>query len=84
MTQQQEERKEALADSLRDLLKHEAIEKVTVDQICQGAKVHRSTFYRYFTDKYDLMYYSFERLMIARIDENNVIDSIIEIIVNDK
>lgn len=84
MTQQQEERKEALADSLRDLLKHEAIEKVTVDQICQEAKVHRSTFYRYFTDKYDLMYYSFERLMIARIDENNVIDSIIEIIVNDK
>ena len=83
MTQQQEERKEALADSLRDLLKHEAIEKVTVDQICQEAKVHRSTFYRYFTDKYDLMYYSFERLMIARIDENNVIDSIIAIIVND-
>ena len=77
MTQQQEERKEALADSLRDLLKNEAIEKVTVDQICQEAKLHRSTFYRYFTDKYDLMYYSFERLMIARIDENNVIDSII-------
>ena len=46
--------------------------------------MHRSTFYRYFTDKYDLMYYSFERLMIARIDEYNVIDSLNENIDNDK
>lgn len=84
MTQQQEERKEALADSLRNLLRHEAIEKITVDQICQDAGVHRSTFYRYFTDKYDLMYYSFDSLMITQIDENDVIDSVIGIIYNDK
>lgn len=43
MTQQQEERKEALADSLRDLLKHEAIEKLPSirfvrKQKCTGAR----------------------------------------------
>jgi AcrR family transcriptional regulator len=30
---------------------------ITVQQICEEAEINRSTFYRYFEDKYDLLYY---------------------------
>ena len=31
--------------------------KITVNMICQHSTIHRSTFYRLFTDKYDLLEY---------------------------
>lgn len=30
-------------------------EKITVDQLCRAALINRSTFYKYYTSKYDLM-----------------------------
>ena len=84
MTQQQKKRKELLAQSLFELLKHEAIEKITVDQICHVAEVHRSTFYRYFRDKYDLMHFAFEKLMLARIEGEHFVDAMIEMILKNK
>lgn len=84
MSQQQEKRKAELARALRSLLKHDAIEKITIEKICQEAGVHRSTFYRYFQDKYDLLHYSFDEFLIARIDENHVIESTISMIAEDK
>lgn len=30
-------------------------EKITVEQLCRAALINRSTFYKYYTSKYDLM-----------------------------
>ncbi len=69
MSKSQVRKKDALAQALLTLLHHEAVEKITVDQLCREADVHRSTFYRYFQEQ---------------IDENNVVDSMIEMIIRDK
>ena len=31
------------------------VEKITVEQLFRGALINRSTFYKYYTSKYDLM-----------------------------
>lgn len=84
MNKNQAKKQEALAQALRTLLVHEPIEKITVDQICREACVHRSTFYRYFQDKYDLIYYVFSAIWLNKIDEDNIVDSMIELIIQDK
>ena len=84
MSKSQVRKKDALAQALLTLLHHEAVEKITVDQLCREADVHRSTFYRYFQDKYDLLHYVFQKIWLEQIDENNVVDSMIEMIFRDK
>lgn len=37
--------------------------KITVDQICEKAMVHRSTFYKHFDDKFRLLEYGLNELM---------------------
>jgi len=37
--------------------------KITVDQICEKAMVHRSTFYKHFDDKIRLLEYGLNQLM---------------------
>ena len=44
MSQLQEKRKNSLALSFQELLRSEPLEKITVEQICRKADVHRSTF----------------------------------------
>ncbi len=44
------------------LLEKKDFEKITVDEICHVAEVSRTTFYRYFRDKYDVMTYNFQKL----------------------
>lgn len=39
------------------LLYNNYFDVITVQQICEEAEINRSTFYRYFEDKYDLLYY---------------------------
>ncbi|KIL51399.1 hypothetical protein KP77_09110 [Jeotgalibacillus alimentarius] len=53
-----------LFDSLIRLLNKPGMtfEDVTVQQICEGAMVHRSTFYSHYTDKYDLFVRELGRL----------------------
>ena len=46
-----------LSRSLFALLEEMPFEKVTLTQLCSHSMVPRSTFYRYFEDKYDLLYY---------------------------
>lgn len=52
-------------NALETLLKTHRFEKITVDQICDEALLHRSSFYRYFHDKYDLL----EHLMSNRLGQ---------------
>lgn len=46
-----------LSRSLFALLEETPFEKLTLTQLCDHCLVPRSTFYRYFEDKYDLLYY---------------------------
>lgn len=49
-----------LSRSLFLLLEEMPFEKITLTQLCDRSLVPRSTFYRYFEDKYDLLYYSLQ------------------------
>lgn len=47
--------KEVLAASLENILERKSFEKTTVEDIINECGVSRTTFYRHFTDKYELM-----------------------------
>ena len=46
-----------LSQTLFRLLEEVPFEKISLIQLCDHSMVPRSTFYRYFEDKYDLLYY---------------------------
>jgi AcrR family transcriptional regulator len=39
-----------------ELLDRKPLSAITVNDICEEAKIHRSTFYRYYEDKFDLFH----------------------------
>ena len=49
--------KKLLKDSILELAIHQSkkLADITVQEICDQALVHRTTFYRYYKDKYDLL-----------------------------
>lgn len=49
------ETKKLLEDSLGALLEEKSFEEIRVMDICSKTKIHRSTFYTYFNDKYELL-----------------------------
>ena len=49
--------KRALSQSLFQLLEEKMFSNITVNMICQTALIHRTTFYKHFYDKYDLLTY---------------------------
>lgn len=52
----------AFAESIKELMNHQQLDKITVTDIVKKAGKTRQTFYRYFKDKYDLVNWYFERL----------------------
>ena len=42
-------------ESLLENLNHYDFPKITVEMLCNEAKINRSTFYKYYKDKYDLL-----------------------------
>ncbi|MCG3400353.1 TetR/AcrR family transcriptional regulator [Staphylococcus massiliensis] len=52
--------KKALSEALFKLLTKHEFSTVSVNQICREALVHRTTFYKHFYDKYDLLLYLFK------------------------
>lgn len=42
-------------EALLDCLQKTSFQKITVEMLCQSALINRSTFYKYYTDKYDLL-----------------------------
>ena len=46
---------EAIEYSLLKNLKEYSLSKITVDTLCKEARINRSTFYKYYSDKYDLL-----------------------------
>ncbi len=47
--------KQALAASLKQMLKKKPLDKITIRDICEGCDVNRQTFYYHFQDIYDLI-----------------------------
>jgi len=52
---------EALFDLMTE--KKKLFSKITIDQICEKAMVHRSTFYKHFDDKFRLLEYGLNQIM---------------------
>lgn len=52
-----------LADSVTELLKTKKIENITVNEIVEKCELSRTTFYRYFEDKYALINWIFSQYM---------------------
>lgn len=57
-------------NALLTLLEDHSFEHLTVDQICQEAMLHRSSFYRYFRDKYDLLEQTIDT-QVSRVVNNS-------------
>lgn len=51
-----------LAESMKELMKTTALDKITVTDIVENCEVSRQSFYRLFQDKYDLVNWYFEVL----------------------
>lgn len=56
--------KKALITTFSDLLETKSFDNITIQDLCEKANVRRSTFYRHFNDKYDLL--------------NNIVGTLIE------
>ncbi|MGW8001813.1 TetR/AcrR family transcriptional regulator [Staphylococcus shinii] len=52
----------ALKEGLFKLLKKKPFMKLSINEICEASFVHRTTFYRHYTDKYDLLISLFEEI----------------------
>ncbi len=53
--------KQALAQSLKDLMQEEPFDKINVVDICDRCNMSRKSFYYHFKDKYDLVNWIFDR-----------------------
>ncbi len=53
-----------LASSIKECMKTTPVDKITVKDIVEGCGVTRQTFYRNFKDKYDLINWYFDKLVL--------------------
>jgi AcrR family transcriptional regulator len=58
-----------LREALIDLVAEKGFDAVTVGEIAERAMVNRATFYRHYTDKYDLVTSIFEEVVAQAIQE---------------
>jgi probable dihydroxyacetone kinase regulator len=62
--------KRIIADAFEDLLKNQSFDSLTVQDIIKRCRISRTSFYRHFKDKYDLMNWIFKD-KIEKIIRNN-------------
>lgn len=66
-----------LLEALTELLAEKSFESISVKEICDRAMINRTTFYKHYADKYDLVQRGFKELlddMAAKIDYPNIIN----------
>lgn len=61
--------KEILAESFQELAKKKPVDKITVPDIVQNCGYSKTTFYRLFKDKYDLMAWDYTRRQQVIMDQ---------------
>lgn len=59
--------KEYILGVFNDMLKTTAVPKITVEGICKRAQIAKSTFYKYYLDKFDIMNYNYKRVIDTSI-----------------
>jgi AcrR family transcriptional regulator len=52
-----------ILNAFNHLIRKNSIEKITVEKLIHEAGISKATFYRYFTDKYDVMNYNYKLLL---------------------
>lgn len=57
--------KQALAHALKELLKNQSLEKISIRNICEACGLNRKSFYYHFKDKYDLVNWIYDTEFIA-------------------
>ena len=87
----QEKTKYKLAASMKECMKQMPVDKITVKNIVEGCGVARQTFYRNFLDKYDLINWYFDKLVLKSFEQIGVSHTVgesltqkFEFIVNEK
>ena len=65
----QEKTKYKLAASMKECMKLQPVDKITVKNIVEGCGVTRQTFYRNFLDKYDLINWYFDKLVLQSFEQ---------------
>ena len=65
----QEKTKYKLATSMKECMKQMPVDKITVKNIVEGCGVARQTFYRNFLDKYDLINWYFDKLVLQSFEQ---------------
>lgn len=70
-----ENTKRLLANALKELMQHKALEKISIREISELAGVNRQTFYYHFEDIYDLLKWTFqqEAIQLLNVHEDTVI-----------
>jgi AcrR family transcriptional regulator len=58
-----------LSEAVKECMKTQPVEKITVSQIVSECGVSRQTFYRNFLDKYDLINWYFDRLVMESFEQ---------------
>ena len=91
ITKSNERTKYELADAMKRCMKTAPVEKITVKEIVEACGVTRQTFYRNFQDKYDLINWYFDKLVLQSFEQigmgNTVGESLtqkFEFILNEK
>ncbi len=64
-----EKTKYKLASSIKECMKTTPVDRITVKNIVEGCDVTRQTFYRNFKDKYDLINWYFDKLVLQSFEQ---------------
>ncbi|ANP80141.1 TetR family transcriptional regulator [Bacillus sp. B25(2016b)] len=60
-----------IRDTFLDLLNEKTFLDITINHICEKAMIHRSTFYRYYDDKYELFSDTINSIAITLFEQTN-------------
>ena len=64
--------KAAILESFNKLIQKKSFDSITIKMIIDEADVSRTTFYRYFRDKYDVMNYNFQSVLEQYFNKESV------------
>lgn len=78
--------KKTIQDSFFKLIKEKPVNKITVTSICELSEINRATFYKYYTDPFDLMrqiedeHIQAMQKLIEKADNENITDTLVVIL----
>ena len=68
MEKKQDQMKYKLATAMKECMKKMPVEKITVKEIVEECGTTRQTFYRHFLDKYDLINWYFDKILLKSFE----------------